>query len=197
MPTGLRPQWVSPRAAKACDHTSKRIRATLPAVAKTSVHFIFLLGLVLQLGGGCKKDGPRPPDGDILTMLALPDMNGGAFDPEVLRGKPTLVAFWRPNCAYCIEELPDLARLARDDGFQVVTIMVQGKVELAASLLARSGLAAVASAMLHDPERNVRDQLAIDRVPYTLVLDGNGRATAAFLGKKPHADLLAALRKAN
>lgn len=52
---------------------------------------VWVIGL-----GACRKS-PDPPPGDVIADLALPGLNGQAFDPETLRGKKVLINFWSPT----------------------------------------------------------------------------------------------------
>ena len=54
------------------------------------------IAVVIALAG-CGDRSPPPPEGDILSLLALPLLDGGSFDPETVRGKNVLVNFWRPG----------------------------------------------------------------------------------------------------
>ncbi|WP_313252906.1 TlpA disulfide reductase family protein [Stenotrophomonas sp.] len=64
--------------------------------------------------------------GSALTAFTLPDLDGMPVRfPEHFKGRPVLINVWASWCAPCIEEMPELARLAAahaDDGPRVVGI---------------------------------------------------------------------------
>lgn len=62
----------------------------------------------------------------------LPDINGGRLRLSDYRGKIVILNFWTKNCAPCLEEMPDLARLAAmiaDEGHDEVVFLTVSQDE--------------------------------------------------------------------
>lgn len=153
-----------------------------------------LLGLCLLaaiVGGGCKKHEPGP-EGDILETLRAPTVEGAAFDPLSLRGKPSLVLFVSPTCPHCVEELPAAQKVARDQGANVVAVFIVGKAENARGVLTHTKFEA--PALIDDG--SLRRRYGVRSVPYTLVLGPDGRAREQLHGAQGEARLADAIADA-
>src|SRR3989441_6090068 len=59
-------------------------------------------------GGAAGKDGPG-------TQIEFADLDRIHAILATLRGRPVFVNFWATWCVPCVEELPDLAALSRED----------------------------------------------------------------------------------
>jgi peroxiredoxin len=77
-----------------------------------------------------------------------------------LRGKPLLVTFWATTCLTCIEEMPHLNDLYHE--------------------FAARGLRIIAIAIFYDPPNRVIAMQKLRRIPYTVALDIDARASRAF-----------------
>ena len=53
-------------------------------------------------------------EGQAVPALSLRTVVGGTVETEALKGRPLVLNFWATWCKACVEELPDLNRLARD-----------------------------------------------------------------------------------
>jgi thiol-disulfide isomerase/thioredoxin len=142
---------------------------------------ILLVALV-----GCKNE-LEPPPGDVAAGLTLDTIDGEPFDPSTLRGKPAIVMFWRPGCQYCMNELPIVAKVARDKGAAAIAVMVTGNQEKAKEIA--KGFDGI---VLVD-DGTLRARYEIKAVPYTLVLRGDGTASHAFKGEQGESTLASAL----
>jgi thiol-disulfide isomerase/thioredoxin len=146
----------------------------------------------ISLALGCKQSMPVP-EGDIAAALTVPSADDARpFDPASLRGKPTLVLFASPTCPYCAEELPLAVAAASATDANIVTVFIAG---------AKKNAASVTKSLNYDGPTLVDDgtlskRFAIKSVPYTLILDANGVATAAFRGLQPESTLRDALADA-
>jgi peroxiredoxin len=136
-----------------------------------------------------RKTGPRI-SGDLLT--------GGAFDPASVRGKIVVLNFWAHWCAPCRVEMPDL-QAAYDDtkasGVAFVGVAVQDtKQEAGAFLTAHK----ISYQSLYDPNGKValrfRD-FPQAGLPYTIVLDRQGRVAAVYLTPLLREDIEPVLEK--
>ncbi len=135
----------------------------------------------------CKRGTP-PPAGNIAAQLTIPTRAGAAFDPSALAGKPTLVVFWRPGCPYCLQELPDALRAAKERGVPAVAIQIAESKAAGQAALERIGWQGEGLHDLYD-DGTLRRALGVSSVPYTLILRSSGTAARAFVGRKRYDDL--------
>jgi thiol-disulfide isomerase/thioredoxin len=138
---------------------------------------LLLLAIAVAIPG-CKQGVPVP-EGDIAASLTVPSADDARpFDPKSLQGKPTLVLFATPTCPYCADELPIAAKVANDEGANIVAIYISGKKENAMSVTKSLGYT---GPVLVD-DGSLRSAYGIKGVPYTLVLGPDGHAKEAFRG---------------
>lgn len=144
------------------------------------------------------KPGERPPVpvsrvGDVLPTLTLPDPSGRPTDLLALtRGRPALINLWATWCRPCLEEMPLMDALAREqgpDGLQVVGIALDDAEAVRAFLqrlpvrypiLVETAGPADAGVRLGNP-RGV--------LPYSLLVDARGRIVEQWVGPLDAADL--------
>jgi thiol-disulfide isomerase/thioredoxin len=108
-------------------------RWTLPALAGTCL--LLLAGCSheakLEAGGQDQKEEPKQPD-PPRKPLPAPELDGGVawlntaspLRLKDLRGKIVLLDFWTFCCINCIHTLPDLAKLEKKYGNELVVIGV-------------------------------------------------------------------------
>ena len=148
-------------------------------------HAVSLLAVSIALALGaaaCKHETP-PPAGDIAASLTLPTVDGAAFDPATLRGKPAVVVFWRTGCKYCMNELPRVSKLAETHGVAAVAVMIHGTHQGAVNIQHTF------SGTVLEDDGTLRDLYKVKAVPYTLVLRGDGTAAHAYVGEQSEATL--------
>ena len=150
-----------------------------------------LVAVALACGLACSRTTPVPT-GDIAASLAVPRLDGPVFDPQVLRGRPALVTFWRPGCVHCEAELPQLAATARAAGVPAVAVAMTRKTDAIRAVIDRVGFDGI---VLVD-DGTLRRRYQVTKVPYTLVLRPDGTAARALLGAHGGPALAAALSEA-
>lgn len=142
---------------------------------------ILALAFVAALGGfwaGLHFFGRDPSIGNQPPDLSLPDAEGKLVRLSQFRGKPVLVNFWASWCGPCIEEMPMLDALARE---QSHAVQVLGITEDDAGD-ARAWLSEnpVSYPVLQSPS----DQVDLSNrffgnhrqvLPFSVLLDGDGR----------------------
>jgi len=111
---------------------------------------------------------PTPP-------LRLQDLEGRGWDLAQLRGKVVIVNFWASWCGPCVDEMPLLAALARQDPARVAVVGVNYKEGMDA--IARFG----AGHPFTYPVLRDRDGAAFAAwtggvMPTTILVDARGRA---------------------
>jgi len=146
----------------------------------------------LYFGIERRAETPDPAAVSALTRADLPDLAGGRATLERWRGKVVVVNFWASWCPPCREEIPGLIRIQRKlagNGVQVVGIAVDSvdKSRQAASEMAISYPVLVAEVQIIDVTRRLGNRAG--GLPFTVVLDREGRLVATHLGLLSEAQL--------
>lgn len=150
-----------------------------------------LLAVALAITG-CKRNDTPVPEGDVAATLTLPSLGEKAFDPQTLRGKPSLVMFVTPTCPHCIATIPRGAAAAQAQGANVVAVFVAGNKANAEGVVSHAKFPG--TALIDDG--TLRRKYKITGVPYSLVLGADGHAREAFRGEQEESTLRDALADA-
>ena len=152
------------------------------------------LALAAGLYFGIERGARVVNPGDVLalTRTDLPDLAGGRATLERWRGKVVVVNFWASWCPPCREEIPGLIRVQERlaaNGLQVVGIAVDSvdKSRQAAAEMAISYPVLVAEVQIIDVTRRLGNRAG--GLPFTVVLDREGRLVATHLGLLSEAQL--------
>jgi cytochrome c biogenesis protein CcmG/thiol:disulfide interchange protein DsbE len=117
-------------------------------VALPLVGFIALAGIfLLRLYGGDPSKIPSALIGRPAPQTALPQLEGLArdgaqvpgLDPEVFKGKVSVVNVWASWCVPCHDEAPLLTDLSKDKRLQIVGINYKDAPDNARRFLGRYG----------------------------------------------------------
>jgi thiol-disulfide isomerase/thioredoxin len=108
-------------------------RRTLLALALVGTLVLTACGSGAGAGdeaGGTAADGVDLPAIDVVRLSSGDDVS---LPSLVTAGKPTLLWFWAPHCAYCRAEAPDLLAFATDhrDDLTIVGVGAQDTLEQA------------------------------------------------------------------
>jgi thiol-disulfide isomerase/thioredoxin len=150
---------------------------------------LVLLGTIAALAFGSLALASPPSNGDSIGTLRFADADGR---PIVLDrpGVVYLVDFWALACKPCIQEMPELERLAREyepgGRFRLVSVVCGGWT--GKDLLKVAEEAGAKMTIYGDPE-NWHDRLEVDAFPTKLfVRDGTvlARARGGGAGTYPH-----------
>jgi len=138
---------------------------------------LLVIAVAIVAIAACKKREPVP-GGDIAAALTSPTIDGPAFDPSTLRGKPSIVMFVSPTCPHCIEQMPAAQKVARANDANVVAVFIVGKAENAKGVITHTRFEG--PALIDDG--TLRRKYGVRAVPYTLVLGADGHAREALRG---------------
>jgi cytochrome c biogenesis protein CcmG/thiol:disulfide interchange protein DsbE len=117
-------------------------------VALPLVFFVALAGIFLaRLHGGDPSKIPSALIGRPAPQTALPQLEGLArdgaqvpgLDPQVFKGKVSVVNVWASWCVPCHDEAPLLTELAKDSRLQIVGINYKDAPDNARRFLGRYG----------------------------------------------------------
>lgn len=127
-----------------------------------------------------------PPDLAPLFAATLWDTNNQPFALAKLRGKPLIVNFWARWCAPCRGEIPELARVQRrlkDKNLIVVGIGLEDRPDTVREF-ARAYDMDYLVLLAKGEGKSLLQALGNPKggLPYTLVIDADGRVVAKKLG---------------
>lgn len=152
------------------------------------------LALAAGLYFGIERGAGTPDAAAVsaLTRADLPDLAGGRATLERWRGKVIVVNFWASWCPPCREEIPGLIRMQEKlaaNGVQVVGIAVDSvdKSRQAATEMAISYPVLVAEVQILEVTRRLGNRAG--GLPFTVVLDREGRLVTTHLGLLSEAQL--------
>ncbi len=131
--------------------------------------------------------------GDPLPALTLPDLAGQPLDLRArFAGRPLLINVWASWCAPCVEEMPELARFAGDQGNQGVQVLglALDTPEDVRRFLQRVPVDYPIVIETPGP-RDASVQLgnAQGLLPYSVLFDAQGRMVKAKLGPFAHGEI--------
>jgi thiol-disulfide isomerase/thioredoxin len=160
----------------------------IAAVAATAL----AVGVYVRLDD---RTGAAPPDDSAvlaLTQASFKDLSDQVGSLEQWRGRVLVVNFWASWCPPCREEIPGLVDIQRQfaaKGVQVVGIAVDSaeKARESAGELGINYPVLVAGIEIVELTRRLGNRPGA--LPYTLVLDRNGKLVAQHLGIIPTAEL--------
>ncbi len=132
-----------------------------------------------------RADNRLAPDFDI------PDINGGRLRLSDYRGKVVILNFWTKSCAPCLQEMPDLSRLAamlKDEGHDDIVFLTVSQDESPEDI--RNTLQSVLGGQANfpvgvDPEGAViADRYGTKLFPETWFIDPDGVIRARIDGAR-------------
>lgn len=154
---------------------------------------LLLLLCLIVSAPAAAADAPDMPDAAPLFAATLADANDQPFALEKLRGKPLIVNFWARWCGPCRVEIPELVgvhRRLKDKGLVVLGIGLEDKADTVREFARAYDMEYT---LLLAREQGLPLLRALGNakagLPYTLVIDRNGRVVARKLGIMSRADL--------
>lgn len=135
---------------------------------------------------------------DALWLRSFPDPEGRPQALSQWRGQVVVLNFWASWCAPCREEMPDFAALRTQyhaRGVEFVGIAIDSPANVAQFLQQQpvNYPVLIGEGAAHGLVRQLGNPSGA--LPYTIVLDRDGKVALTHLGRLPRATLDAALRK--
>ncbi|MBE1160342.1 TlpA disulfide reductase family protein [Dyella acidiphila] len=163
---------------------------------------ILLLALLAAVAGGWLQHRSRlaqVPDGvhvanvgDLRPDLALLDLHGKEHRLSEFRGQRVLINFWASWCVPCLAEMPALDAAQRkfgDQGAIVLGIAMDDPSRVQAFLAAHPVAYPVLLGELDSPSTSLRLGDTEEVLPFSVLLDGQGRVIASHRGALDAAQL--------
>ena len=177
-----------------------------PQGTRASLAALLVTLLCAACGAAPSPAAPATTGADLRVEYADLDRIHAAL--KDLRGKPVFVNFWASWCVPCVDELPDLAGLAREDGMAgagflgiSLDMWVTGEGAETEDKV-RQALAAARVGYPNLIYRGDQDALieGLDLpgpIPYSIVYDAQGKKLAAWTGPAVISEVRRALAAAS
>ena len=135
--------------------------------------------------------------GHVAPPVKLTLRDGGNFDLAAYKGKVVVLSFWASWCSPCRQELPELAKLAKErTDIVFVSVNVDRTADKAEEFLAQTQ---VDLPIAMDSESLVMGQFNVMSMPTIFVIDRKGNVSYRKVGysaEKGFTELLDAVGKA-
>lgn len=140
------------------------------------------LGLV---GGGA--DAPRP--GEQAPDFILARADGSTFQLSDTGGQPVFLNFWATWCTFCIQEMPDMQRIAEEFEGQVIVVGLNtgDSIEDGTGYTDRLG---VSYELVYDTNLDVTEGYRVRAMPTSYFISANGAIVDAHFGFLTYDDML-------
>ncbi len=129
----------------------------------------------------------RPPPRPMPELPHLADLQGRAFAPGALAGRPYVINLWATWCPPCRRELPMLAEEAGRAGVPILLVSQGEDARIVRAFLKREGIAG--DAVLLDRTSGLSLALGSTALPTTLFVDRQGRIVETQIGELSRAAL--------
>ena len=140
-------------------------------------------------------EGQRAPSIDLPILPLRPTPTPARWTKPAL-GKATLLHFWGPSCAPCVEQAPAVAALhaegAKSGAFEVITISAEDVPDIRAFLREKGHSYPV----LHDADGRAHGSYRVNAIPVDFVIDKLGVVRKELRGPHDIDDLRALLADA-
>ena len=144
------------------------------AVATVALAASAIAAVAGSVASRCRAPAATGLIGQMAPDFALPAVAGSNVRLSEYRGQPVIVSFWSSSCSHCAAQLATLGRLYgtyRFAGLIVLAVSVDDDPQRAGQY-ARAHPAAYP--MLLDSAKAVARAFAIDRLPWTALIDRSG-----------------------
>ena len=141
----------------------------------TRLMFILLLSITINAQAGVIV-------GSKVPGFTLQSADGGNVKLSEFRGKVVLINYWATWCGPCRQELPELDKIHKQfsaKGFTMLGINIDNKPKNAIKMLKRLK---IKFPVVFDPKKKVSEQMNVDAMPFTILVDQSGVARYVHRG---------------
>jgi len=142
-------------------------------------------GRVLPLADAIKElDLIKPARPKLADDFTVPTPGGAGFHLAAQRGKVVMINFWATWCPPCLEEMPAMERLYRqqkDAGFTLIAVSVDADPRKVAPFLRAHQLTFPVGL---DPKMELANTYAVRALPSSFVVGRDGNLAALALGPR-------------
>ena len=148
---------------------------------------VIVIGLLLVVGIILNKAGVLPTgqkelkEGSTAPTFTVKQSNGLTFRLSDAKGKVVVLNFWATWCGPCCRELPAFQRLYNQygDKIQIIAIDIGESAEEVSSFVLKNGYKFPVGL---DEDRSVSALYPTQSIPYTLIIDQEGKISKIFVG---------------
>ncbi len=167
----------------------------IATMQKNTMRLLATLLLVAVFAGACNApagvgltdktlalSAPTSTPGPVLDVEAV-DLAGKPTRLSDYRGKVVLINFWASWCTPCKAEMPVLAQYYQDhagDGFVLIGLNTGENAEDGARFMRDNGFDFPAWS---DPPGNLLIKLGVNGLPFSILVDREGRRIARWYGE--------------
>jgi len=121
------------------------------------------------------KEGMTAPDFEFVMM------DGTTAKLSDYRGQVILLNFWATWCGYCIQEMPDMQKIA--ENYPDVVILAVNRSDVTADAIAFANKADYDFTWALDEDGSIEFLYPAIGIPYTVVIDKNGVIGTIYTGR--------------
>lgn len=198
-----RPAVRKRKAARAKEPEAPRGQPSLPLAPLSQIAFVVLAAVLVYSFVSVSKEGELRRRCGATCLLrpnyagyerkapdfTLKDVRGHDVSLSSYRGKVVILNFWTKTCGPCMEEMPeiaDLAKITKPMGdVAVVTVSTDDTAQEAVDTLKAILKEEAPFSILMDPDAtNVRGKFGTSLYPETFIIDKEGVIRARFDGAR-------------
>jgi thiol-disulfide isomerase/thioredoxin len=147
---------------------------------RLTTHLTLALVISAAILAGCGDAAPEVLHvGDLSPHFELQTLDGKSLDSRTLAGHPVILSFWATWCQPCYAEIPALKALDADPRVEVVTIALDQEGATSVRPFAEKAEMTYTIALGNE---EVFTRFSGFSIPFTLVLDAEGRVANLYRG---------------